>query len=142
MSKPILGRRIETPTLQDTGTYREVAIDNFQRLRVTDDLALAMLIEIRDAINNMGGGVMVQTVVTDFNATDGITYLATQELTATLPPPTLNSIITIKKTDGDFVVTVAPNGAEEIEGVAGNYLLEAELESATFVADGTNWFRI
>lgn len=83
----------------------------------------------------------VVTNGSSFAAVDGQIHLVTASVTATLPAPTVNAKIVIKNT-GAFTITVAPNGAEEIEGVAGNYTLNSELEAATFVSDGTDWFRI
>lgn len=60
----------------------------------------------------------------------------------TLPAPTANRIVTVKKTDASAnAVTVLPNAAETIDGAA-SFVLNAQWESITLVSNGVNWFVI
>lgn len=64
-------------------------------------------------------------------------------ITLTLPAPVNGATFKIKDSTGNFgtnPVTLARNGSEEIEGLAADYLLEADWGSWDLVSDGTNWF--
>lgn len=76
-----------------------------------------------------------------FVAQLGKIYLLTNTLTVTLPAPVLNGKVTLKST-GNFLIDVDANSTEEIEGVNPTYSFESIRESATFVSDGVDWFRI
>ena len=81
-------------------------------------------------------------------AVNGATYLVDTSggaVTITLPTPSADAFVRIK--DSAFNantnnITVARSGSEEIEGVAGNYTMDSDGESAAFVSDGTDWFRL
>lgn len=64
----------------------------------------------------------------------------------TLPAPTLNFRIKIKDKTGNFranpVTMLRSGGGVKIEGLASNYLLEADWGEWTFEADGSDWYII
>lgn len=66
--------------------------------------------------------------------------------TITLPDPTLGKrVVKIKDKDGtadDFPITVAPNGAENIDTVAASIVINTPFGCLTLVSDLTNWFII
>jgi hypothetical protein len=62
--------------------------------------------------------------------------------TLTLPSPSTSGTFVRIKSTGDARannITVARNGSESIEGVAGNYTMDNDFEQLNFVSDGTNW---
>jgi hypothetical protein len=81
-------------------------------------------------------------------AVSGKTYLSDTSggaFTVTLPAPALNAYVIIKDSTGSFEtnnLTVAPHGAEQIEGLAANKVLQTNWGSATFVSNGTNWWMV
>lgn len=64
----------------------------------------------------------------------------------TLPTPTLNFRIKVKDKTGNFranpVTMLRSGGGVKIEGLASNYILEADWGEWTFVADGSDWYII
>jgi hypothetical protein len=63
-------------------------------------------------------------------------------ITVTVPSPSSNSYIGIKKTDSSAnVVTVQQNAAETIDGQT-SITLEGQNEYVELVSDGTNWYII
>jgi hypothetical protein len=96
------------------------------------------------AIARLGGDVVAMTA----NGTIGVhprVVLATggaSGIALKLPSVRKGLVVTVKKVDsGAGAVTVNPNVAETIEGVA-NKILTAQYQSADFVCDGTNWFLV
>ena len=91
---------------------------------------------------------VVSSVSGTFGVVSGTTYLVDTSggvATANLPAPAANTWIRIK--DSGFNantnnITVARNGSESIENVAGNFTLDSDGEQAVFVSDGTDWFRL
>jgi len=63
-------------------------------------------------------------------------------VTVTLPAPTNGAIVVVKDTGSAQTnnISVAPNGAEDIDGVNASYVIDANFESDTFVSNGTDWF--
>lgn len=90
----------------------------------------------------------VQSVSVNTSAAANTAYLVDVSggaVTITLPAPAANAYVVVKDSEGASetnTLTVAPNGAEEIEGVAGNFLIQSDHRSVTFVSDGTNWFAV
>lgn len=74
------------------------------------------------------------------------TYLADTSgaaVTVNLPAPTTDAYIVVK--DSGFNantnnITVAPNGGENIEGSASNFIIDSDGQSTIFVSNGTDWF--
>jgi hypothetical protein len=63
--------------------------------------------------------------------------------TINLPAPVANAHITIKDAGGLAAtnnITIARNASEEIEGVAANYIVQADYDTVDLVSDGTDWF--
>jgi len=61
----------------------------------------------------------------------------------TLPTPALNIWITVKDKTGSAQtnnITIVRAGSEKIETVAASYTMSTDLQSLTFVSDGTDWF--
>jgi hypothetical protein len=61
----------------------------------------------------------------------------------TLPTPVLNTWITVKDKTGSAQtnnITIVRAGSEKIETVAADYTMSTDLQSLTFVSDGTDWF--
>ena len=87
----------------------------------------------------------VVSVSTNTNAANKKTYLVDVSggaVTITLPTPEANAFVIIKDSTGNANtnnITVARNGSEDIDGVAANYTMDSDLESKTFVSDGTDW---
>jgi hypothetical protein len=88
----------------------------------------------------------VSSISTNTNAISGATYLVDVSggvVTVTLPTPALDAFVRVKDSSGNANtnnITVARNGSESIDGVAGNYTISSEYGSNIFVSDGTNWF--
>lgn len=83
----------------------------------------------------------VESRSANFTAAYSTIYLITNAVDVQLPAPVLNGIIILKLVGSDDV-NVLRAGSEEIEGVASTYVLTSTKEAATFVSDGTDWFRI
>lgn len=89
---------------------------------------------------------IVNSVSTNTNAVNGETYLVDSSggtVQITLPAPSANAFVKIKDSGfaaNTFNITVARNASEEIEGVAGNYIIDSNGETKIFVSDGTDWF--
>lgn len=97
--------------------------------------------------SSVAGGVFsVNSVAINTSAAANQTYLVDVSggvVQVTLPTPGVNVFVRIKDSTGSANtnnITVAPAGAEEIDGTAANYIMDSDLESKVFVSDGTNWF--
>jgi hypothetical protein len=90
----------------------------------------------------------VSSISTNTNAVSGATYLVDVSggaVTVTLPAPAVDAFVRVKDSSGSANtnnITVARNGSESIDGVAGNFTLDSNYESAVFVSDGTDWWRL
>ena len=80
----------------------------------------------------------VQPKSSSFSAVNGQTYICTGNMNVQLPSPTINTAIQVKST-GNYTLTIVRSGSENIEGVAFSFILDSELGSAIFIADGTDW---
>lgn len=66
-------------------------------------------------------------------------------ISVTLPAPEPGMIINFKDVTGNFAtnaVTIVRNGAENIEGLASSYLLQADWGVWTIASNGVDWFLI
>ena len=87
----------------------------------------------------------IVNVSSNVNLTKNAVHLVdtTAGRTLTLPTPVANMFITVKDKSGSAQtnnITIARAGSEKIETVAANYTMSTDLESLTFVSDGTDWF--
>ena len=106
------------------------------------DQAQSDIISLDGRVDTLEGLVIdVSTHTGNFNASPYKIHLVSGEALVKLPAPSLNKIVTIKKTGSDLV-TLEPHQTEQIEGAAANYLLTSTRQSATLVSDGTDWFII
>ena len=87
----------------------------------------------------------VVTKTSNYTASNGDCVLAdasSEAITITLPSPSNNAIVNVKKIDSSAnVVTVEPNGSETIDG-SSSKTIDTQYESYTFISDGTNWYII
>lgn len=87
----------------------------------------------------------ISTITSNTSAATNNTYLCdttSSAFTVTLPAPTSGRWVKIVDKTGQFNtnnLTVAPNGAEKIQGIASNYILYGAWISNVFFADGTDW---
>lgn len=101
---------------------------------------------IQTQLDGKAPGFVFSSISSNTNAATGTTYLTDSSggaFTVTLPAPSTAGEFVRVKTDGsalDEPVTVAPNGAEEIDGANSNVVMDSNWETKTFVSDGTNWF--
>ena len=97
---------------------------------------------IQLAISALQESNIFNVVVTsgNFLADKGRTYVITAASNVTLPSPSLNAALTVKRMTTDAVV-VLPFASELIDGNATCDLTSLK-ESATFVSDGTDWYRV
>jgi hypothetical protein len=85
--------------------------------------------------------------ITLTQADSGKTYIIRSSLGAVLfnlPTAVLNFSFSVKDGDGQFstnACTLDPPGAVQVEGLAANYLLEADFGDWSFFCDGTNYFK-
>ena len=93
-------------------------------------------------------GIIIYNVVTkntNYTASNGDCVLADASsgaITITLPSPSSNAIVNVKKIDSSTnAVTVEPNGSETIDG-SSSKTIDTQYESYTFISDGTNWYII
>ena len=93
-------------------------------------------------------GIIIYNVVTktsNYTASNGDCVLADASsgaITVTLPSPSSNAIVNVKKIDSSTnAVTVEPNGSETIDG-SSSKTIDTQYESYTFISDGTNWYII
>jgi hypothetical protein len=100
-------------------------------------------------VDVVGGGGGGQTVVTPgsypHTTTNGEFILVDSSVARiiNLPAPTANASITIKDAGGLAAtnnITVARNSTEKIEGIATNYLIQANYAVLKLISDGTDWF--
>lgn len=88
----------------------------------------------------------VSSISSNTSAVSGTTYLCDTSggaFTVTLPAPVLNAFVAIKDKTGNFQtnnLTIAPNGAEKIEGLAANKILQTNWGAFSFFSDGTDWY--
>lgn len=109
-----------------------------------------------DFLVSSGGGVandfvsnLVNSVIVNTNADATMAYATvnvfkatTAGHTATLPAPSAGRMVEIEvTTDSTKLITLAPNGAEKIDGVAANRILWAG-ERVLLRTDGTDWFKV
>ena len=98
-------------------------------------------------IDSTGNPFSVSQPSTNTNMVSGTTYLVQTgagSLTMTMPAPANNAYVIIKDRDGlanTSNITVSPNAAETIDGES-SQTLQLNYESATYVSNGTNWFRL
>ncbi len=87
----------------------------------------------------------VVTKTSNYTASNGDCILADASsgaITITLPSPSNNAIVNVKKIDSSTnAVTVEPNGSETIDG-SSSKTIDTQYESYTFISDGTNWYII
>lgn len=93
-------------------------------------------------------GIIIYNVITktsNYTASNGDCVLANASsgaITITLPSPSSNAIVNVKKIDSSTnAVTVEPNGSETING-SSSKTIDTQYESYTFISDGTNWYII
>lgn len=66
-------------------------------------------------------------------------------VTVTLPAPASSARVVIKDSTGSSNsnnITISPNAAEEIDGIAGNRIVDSNWDATVLVSDGTDWFII
>lgn len=91
-------------------------------------------------------GYTIVSVAVNTSAAAGTTYLVDSSGGAriiTLPAPSANIYVVVKDIGNASTnsVTVNPNAAETIDGAA-SVIFTSDYEAATFVSNGTNWFRL
>ena len=90
----------------------------------------------------------VEVVSTNTSAAANTTYLVDVSggpVTITLPAPAANTYVVIKDSEGTSetnTLTIAPKGAEKIDGVAANLLVQSNFQSVILVSDSINWYRV
>jgi hypothetical protein len=103
-------------------------------------------ITIASTASGGGGGTTYNVVAksTNYTASNGDIVLCTTTtagFTVTLPTPTVDSLISVKKVSSDaHVVTVSPSSGQ-VEG-ASTMTITTQGDCADFAADGTNWWLI
>lgn len=90
-------------------------------------------------------GQEVKAINSDVTLTKNCVHLVDTSAgrTLTLPTPALNMWITVKDKTGSAQtnnITISRAGSEKIETVAASYTISTDLQSLTFVSDGTDWF--
>lgn len=99
-----------------------------------------------DNVNESSVVYNVQSVSTNTSAAANTTYLVDVSggaVSITLPSPAANTYVVIKDSEGASEtnnLTVARSGSEEIDGVAGNLVINSNFRSVVLVSDGSNWF--
>ncbi len=89
----------------------------------------------------------ISAVAVNTTMVDRVLYLVDSSggpITMTLPAPTTNAYIVVKDTGNATTnnISVAPNGAEDVDGSNSSYMINADYASNVFVSDGTDWFVI
>lgn len=91
---------------------------------------------------------LISTVNSNTTAVAGTTYLVDTSggaFNLTLPTPTANAFVTVKDKTGNFQtnnLSVLQHASEQIEGLAATDVLATNWGSTTYVADGTNWYKL
>lgn len=130
-----------------TGVLASSILDE-DNLVSDSDTALATQQSIKAYVDSsVAAGVFdVNSISTNTNAVANKTYLVDVSggvVTVTLPAPAANTFVKIKDSTSSANtnnITVARNGSEEIDTVAGNYTIDSNLQASVFVSDGTDWF--
>jgi len=89
-----------------------------------------------------GNFVNVTTQTADYTASDGDVVLADASggaITITLPSPSTNAWVQVKKTDSSTNAVTVDGGGNNIDG-ASSFDITTQYESYTMVSDGSNWF--
>lgn len=102
------------------------------------------------AIHQLNGGLnrttrtITANLTVDTTTTDDIILCnAAGAITVTLPTPTNGRTLVIKDISGNATtnnITIARHAAENIEGLASNYLIQVSFETVILTSDGTNWW--
>ena len=87
------------------------------------------------------------SISTNTSAAANTTYLVdtTSAVSVTLPAPTADRYVIVKDKIGNARasnITIVRNASEKIENVAASYTMNSDFDSAIFVSDGTDWFRL
>lgn len=91
---------------------------------------------------------LISTINSNTTAVAGTTYLVDTSggaFNLTLPTPTANAFVTVKDKTGNFQtnnLSVLQHASEQIEGLAATDVLATNWGSTTYVADGTNWYKL
>jgi len=90
------------------------------------------------------GGIFsaVTTQTADYTASSGDVVLADASggaITITLPSPSANAWVQVKKTDSSTNAVTVDGGGNNIDGVA-SFDITTQYESYTMVSDGSSWF--
>jgi len=90
------------------------------------------------------GGIFsaVTTQTADYTASSGDVVLADASggaITITLPSPSANAWVQVKKTDSSTNAVTVDGGGNNIDG-SGSFDITTQYESYTMVGDGSNWF--
>jgi hypothetical protein len=88
-----------------------------------------------------GLSLNISPEIGNFNAVDKTAHLVSGAFTGTLPVPSVAAHIIFKKL-GTNDLTIARNGAELIDAVAADFVMDSLNQSATFISNGTDWFII
>jgi hypothetical protein len=100
-----------------------------------------------EGINLLEGGLrarlrsIASNVNLDTDTKDTIAWIdASSERSVKMPPPTAGRIVFFP-VDGSSTTTLTRNGSEQINGVAGNYVMPLDDDGGIGIgiADGTNW---
>lgn len=91
-------------------------------------------------------GFNVQSISTNTSASAGSTYLVDTSggaVSVTLPAPALNAFVIVKDIGSAETnnITVLPNAAETIDGASSD-VIDSDFGSATYVSDGSDWFKL
>ena len=101
---------------------------------------------IQTQLDSKAPGFSLSAISGNTNAVVSTTYLTDSNggsFTITLPAPSSSGEFVRVKTDADAFanpVSVAPNGAELIDGSNSNIVMDSAFETKTFVSNGTDWF--
>jgi len=84
----------------------------------------------------------VTTQTADYTASNGDVVLADASggaITITLPSPSANAWVEVKKTDSSANAVTVDGGGNNIDGSA-SFDITTQYESYTMVSDGSSWF--
>lgn len=109
----------------------------------------AYLVALATAYGNTSPGFLdfVNVTTSPITGVSGKLYLVdtSSARTINLPAPANNAYIIVKDITGSASsnnITIARNGSESIDGVAGNKTLDLDYGGWIIVSDGTDWFSV
>lgn len=141
----LLGRAIVEKSASTLSQLDSAFVEQFTTTAVTDHGNLAGLSDDDHTQYNLENQRNVVTVTANYTASNDDFVLSDASggaITVTLPPPSANYRVDVKKIDSSSNdITIATDDTGTIDG-ASSKTISTQYESITMVSDGTNWFII